>query len=79
MERSGMEAAALFWFPVRLSAYVRTSTFQWQGCKGGLQHERPELVRQIEKGNYPGYHVRKINNVKTPASNLDKSENNNLD
>ncbi len=39
---------------------------------------RPEFVRQIEKGNYDNYHIRKINDVKTPVSNPDNSENNNL-
>ena len=39
---------------------------------------RPEFVRQIEKGNYANYHIREINGVKTPVSNPDKSENNNL-
>lgn len=39
MERSGMKAAALFLVPVRVSAYVRTSTFQWQGCKGEGQYK----------------------------------------
>ena len=40
---------------------------------------RAELVREIERGKYPGYHTRKVNGIKTPASNPDKSENNNLD
>jgi hypothetical protein len=40
---------------------------------------RPEFVRQIESGNYDNYHVRKINGVKTPVSNPDNSEKNNLD
>lgn len=40
---------------------------------------RAEFVRNIEQGKYPGYHTRKIKGVKTPASNPDKSENNNLD
>jgi hypothetical protein len=39
---------------------------------------RQEFVRQIEKGNYDNYHIRKINDVKTPVSNPDNSENNNL-
>lgn len=40
---------------------------------------RAEFVREIERGKYPGYHVRKTKGVKTPTSNPDKSENNNLD
>lgn len=40
---------------------------------------RAQFVREIEAGNYPNYHVREINNVKTPVSNPDSSEANNLD
>lgn len=39
---------------------------------------RAEFVRRIEDGSYPKYHVRNVNGVKTPASNPDRSENNNL-
>ena len=39
-----------------------------------------QFVKKIENGNYEGaYHIRVINGVKTPCSNPDKSENNNLD
>ena len=38
-----------------------------------------QFVKKIENGNYEGaYHIRVINGVKTPCSNPDKSENNNL-
>ena len=40
---------------------------------------RNQFVKEIEKGNYPDYHVREINKVKTPVSNPDKSKNTNLD
>ena len=40
---------------------------------------RAEFVRKIEQGSYPNYHVRKINGVKTPVSNPDEKEGNNLD
>lgn len=40
---------------------------------------RREFVKQIEQGNYQNYHVRKINGVKTPVSNPDKTTANNLD
>lgn len=40
---------------------------------------RPKLVQKIEKGEYPNYHIRKINGVKTPVSNPDKTKDNNLD
>lgn len=39
---------------------------------------RPELVRRIEHGDYPNYHVREVEGVKTPVSNPDQSEGNNL-
>jgi hypothetical protein len=39
---------------------------------------RKQFVKQIEQGNYPKYHVREINGIKTPVSNPDQSENNNL-
>jgi hypothetical protein len=45
----------------------------------GREMKRPEFVRQIDNGSYPNYHVRKINGVRTPVSNPDDSENNNLD
>lgn len=45
----------------------------------GQDMSRTEFVRQIEQGNYQNYHVRKINGVKTPVSNPDQSQNNNLD
>lgn len=40
---------------------------------------RNQFVNQIEGGNYPNYHVRDINGVKTPVSNPDNTKNNNLD
>lgn len=40
---------------------------------------RADFVRKIENGSYPNYHVRRINGVKTPASNPDSTKNNNLD
>jgi hypothetical protein len=51
---------------------------QFRDNRTGQQMSRPEFVRQIRQGNYPNYHVRKINGVPTPASNPDNSENNNL-
>lgn len=40
---------------------------------------RSEFVKEIERGKYDGYHVQKINGKKTPVSNPDGSEYNNLD
>ncbi|WP_428743765.1 hypothetical protein [Sulfurimonas sp.] len=44
----------------------------------GNDMTRSQFVKQIESGNYPNYHVRDINGVKTPVSNPDSSTNNNL-
>jgi len=39
-----------------------------------------QFVNKIENGNYEGaYHLRVVNGKKTPCSNPDKSESNNLD
>lgn len=43
---------------------------------GYLNRER--LVKSIQNGNHPGYHVRNIKGVDTPVSNPDKSNKNNL-
>lgn len=47
--------------------------------KSGKDMSRAEFVKQIEQGNFDDYHVRKINGVKTPVSNPDGKEGNNLD
>jgi hypothetical protein len=39
---------------------------------------RAQFVKQIEAGKYPKYHVRKISGVKTPVSNPDDREYNDL-
>lgn len=39
---------------------------------------RAESVGEIERGNYPNYHVRDVNGFKTPVSNPDGKEGNNL-
>lgn len=44
----------------------------------GEDMSRRDFVRKIEHGDYGNYHVREINGVKTPVSNPDNSENNNL-
>ena len=45
----------------------------------GRQMTRSEFVKKIERGDYPSYHIRKIHGKKTPVSNPDRSEHNNLD
>ncbi len=45
----------------------------------GADMTRAQFVREIEQGNFPNYHVRRVNDVKTPVSNPDETEGNNLD
>lgn len=47
--------------------------------KSGKDMTRAGFVKEIEKGNYDDYHVRVINGIKTPVSNPDGKEGNNLD
>lgn len=39
---------------------------------------RADFVKEIKIGNYPDYHIRKINGIETPCSNPDNQSNNNL-
>jgi len=39
---------------------------------------RAQFVKKIEMGQYSKYHIREINGVKTPVSNPDGKEYNNL-
>jgi len=51
----------------------------FKDIKTGQTMTLDQFVKKIESGNYQdAYHIRNINNVKTPCSNPDKSENNNL-
>lgn len=52
---------------------------QFRDNRTGAIMSRPAFVAKIESGVYENYHVRVINGVKTPASNPDGSEGNNLD
>ncbi|MDD4096164.1 MAG: hypothetical protein PHP22_08000 [Oscillospiraceae bacterium] len=51
---------------------------RFQDLKTGASMSRDQFVKKIENGQYPDYHVREINDQKTPASNPDKSSRNNL-
>ena len=51
---------------------------RFRDTRTGEQMSRSELVRRIEQGSYPNYHIRDINGVKTPVSNPDGSQGNNL-
>lgn len=44
----------------------------------GEDMTRGQFVKEIKKGNYEQYHIRKINGVDTPVSNPDGTEGNNL-
>ena len=52
---------------------------KFQDKKTGSTMSRAEFVKKIEQGKYDDYHVRKINGLKTPVSNPDGKEGNNLD
>ncbi len=52
---------------------------RFHDVKTGKDMSRVGFVKEIEQGNFPDYHVRKMNGLKTPVSNPDKSESNNLD
>ena len=47
--------------------------------KSGENMSRADFVKKIEDGKYDDYHIRKINGTKTPISNPDGKEGNNLD
>lgn len=46
--------------------------------KTGEDLSRAQVVKEIRKGNYEDYHVRKVNGIATPVSNPNRSENDNL-
>ncbi len=51
----------------------------FKDTRTGKEMSRAEFVKQIKAGNYDDYHVRIVNGVKTPVSNPDGREGNNLD
>lgn len=66
----------------RVSVTRETSTGRNTGFKDnrtGEQMSRGEFCDRIEGGKYPGYHVREVGGLRTPASNPDGSKKNNLD
>lgn len=50
----------------------------FKDISSGTKMTRSQFVSKIENNNYSEYHVRTINGIKTPCSNPDKSERNNL-
>lgn len=51
---------------------------RFRDTRTGREMSRPEFVRAIENNQYKNYHVRLVNGVKTPVSNPDRSDKNNL-
>jgi hypothetical protein len=65
----------------RLSVTRETSSRRNQEYRDsgtGATMPRAEAVRRIERGEYPGYHVRRIHGVKTPVSNPNGQSSDNL-
>ena len=62
---------------IKESSSGRNQKFRDNGT--GAEMTRAQFVKEIEGENYSDYHVRKINGVKTPVSNPDGKNNNNLD
>mgnify|MGYP001115380553 CR=1 FL=1 len=55
---------------------------KFKDTKTNRSFNRKEFVSKIENTNskyHDIYHIRKINGIKTPVSNPDKSDRNNLD
>ncbi|MGR6871162.1 hypothetical protein ACU6U9_02385 [Pseudomonas sp. HK3] len=46
--------------------------------KTGDEMTRAQFVKEIDAGKYPDYHVRSIDGVKTPASNPNNNDDDNL-
>jgi hypothetical protein len=66
----------------RVSVTSETTTgrnTRFHDNRTGADMTRGQFVKQIEQGGYSNYHVRNVNGVKTPVSNPDGSESNNLD
>ncbi|MDO8571205.1 MAG: DUF3892 domain-containing protein [bacterium] len=51
---------------------------QFHDNQNGKDMSRPEFVSRIENGEYKNFHVRTVHGVKTPVSNPDNTEANNL-
>jgi len=65
----------------RVTVISESSTGRNQKFHDNIKNKdmtRIEFVKEIKKGNYDDYHIRKINGVYTPVSNPDSRGNNNL-
>ena len=47
--------------------------------KTGQELTRCQVANEIQRGNYDGYHIRKVNGHRIIASNPDGNKNNNLE
>ena len=52
---------------------------RFRDTRTGADMTRAQFAKKIDNGQYPNYHNRMINGVKTPVSNPDNTKNNNLD
>ncbi len=50
----------------------------FKDVSSGTKMTRSQFVSKIENNKYSDYHVRTINGIKTPCSNPDRTERNNL-
>ena len=50
----------------------------FKDVSSGAKMTRSQNIKKIENNKYSDYHIRTINGIKTPCSNPDKSERNNL-
>ena len=44
---------------------------RFRDIRSGVQMTRAEFVQEVEKGNYPDYHIRIIDRLKRPVLNRD--------
>jgi hypothetical protein len=51
---------------------------RFHDTKSGKNMNRVEFVKEIEHEKFKDYHIRKINGLRTPVSNPDGKESNNL-
>ena len=68
--------------PARIKVISESST--WRNLSFFDNYKKQEMtratfVKQIQMWNYPNFHIREINWIKTPVSNPDNSVKNNLD
>jgi hypothetical protein len=63
---------------IKIAENVTGRNVLFKDVSTGHKMTRREFVSKIENNVYDNYHVRTINNIKTPCGNPDKSKKNNL-